>query len=64
MDWGETTPPMGWPVCWIEDDMALRQRLLYVAGESAAVCHRISIASGLALDTLAEEVGLRRRRSP
>lgn len=60
-DWDKLkTPPMGSKVL-AESDEELRERLLYVAGESSAIIQQISRAVGKQLDELAAEFGLKRR---
>lgn len=57
VDWEDVPTPGR-----VEDDEALRARLLYVAGDGAAEVQRIRVASGLALEEIADRFGLKRRR--
>ena len=47
----------------LEDDDSLRERLLYVSGDSEARVRVISVAKGAQLDALAAELGLKRRET-
>lgn len=58
VDWAEVPTPGR-----VEDDDALRARVMYVAGDGAMLTRAIQVATGLGLDELAERYGLRRRRA-
>lgn len=45
----------------VEPDDSLRERLVYVAGDSERVIHEISVARGAELDAIAERYLLKRR---
>jgi hypothetical protein len=53
----EVTPPLGRR---LETDEELRERILYVAGESGSFVQRVRMAQGAALDSIAESYGLKR----
>lgn len=63
--WQSALTGIGWdlgdPIPTAETDDALRARLLYVSGDSESRVRMIMSAKGAQLDTLAEEIGLRRR---
>lgn len=65
LDWSSvltgTGPKKPAPVTHREPDDDLRERLLYVAGDTAAMIARIQRAQSFELDVLAEENGIKRR---
>ena len=61
---GIATPPLGSRVTvHLETDDELRERIIYVAGDSERDIRMMSMAKGADLDAIAETYGLKRRNT-